>query len=244
MDAISIADIDVIKRRIRIMRLIDADAMLKRLEEWNTSDKMDKALYNFTLGRIREQPTVYDVNQVVEQLTNRSVLARPVSWPASHERMREILFRGKRIDNGEWVEGFYYKMSETTYCFKEDYERKPVPEHHYILQERMTDWGLPNQMVQIEVDPETLCEYTGITDKNGNKIWENDICDRKEKYPEVVKMNAGDWTLDYSYLFRSEYGGDYCNLGFYATKRKCVCVIGNIFDNPELLQKGTDKVKV
>ena len=56
--------------------------------------------------------------------------------------MREILFRGKCIDNGEWVEGYYYKMSETTYCFKEDYERKPVPEHHYILQERMTDWGL------------------------------------------------------------------------------------------------------
>lgn len=46
--------------------------------------------------------------------------------------MREILFRGKCIDNGEWVEGYYYKMSETTYCFKEDYERKPVPEHHYI----------------------------------------------------------------------------------------------------------------
>lgn len=70
--------------------------------------------------------------------------------------MREILFKGKRIDNGEWVEGYYYKISETTYCFKEDYERKPVPEHHYILQERMTDWGLPNQMVQIEIDPLTV----------------------------------------------------------------------------------------
>lgn len=67
--------------------------------------------------------------------------------------MREILFKAKQIDNGKWVEGYYYKMSETTYCFKEDYERKPVPEHHYILQERMTDWGLPNQMIQIEVDP-------------------------------------------------------------------------------------------
>lgn len=40
------------------MRLIDADAMLKRLEEWNTHDKMDKALYNFTKKRIVEQPTV------------------------------------------------------------------------------------------------------------------------------------------------------------------------------------------
>lgn len=40
------------------MRLIDADAMIKRLEEWNTNDSMDKALYNFTLCRIIEQPTI------------------------------------------------------------------------------------------------------------------------------------------------------------------------------------------
>ena len=151
--------------------------------------------------------------------------------------MREILFKGKRIDNGEWVEGYYYKISETTYCFKEDYERKPVPEHHYILQERMTDWGLPNQMVQIEIDPETLCQFTGLCDKNGKKIWENDICDRKEKYPEVVKMTNGDWTLDYSYALGRDYGNSYCNLGFYVNERKCVEVIGNIFDNPELLQE-------
>lgn len=152
--------------------------------------------------------------------------------------MREILFKGKRIADGKWVEGYYYKMSETTYCFKEDYEKNPVPEHHYILQERMTDCGLPNRIVMLEVDPETLCEYTELTDKCGRKIWENDICDRKENYPEVVKMNAGDWTLDYSYLFRSECGGDYCNLGFYVNERKCVQVIGNIFDNPELLRGG------
>lgn len=50
------------------MRLIDADSMLKRLEEWNTSDKMDKALYRFTEMRIIEQPTAYDVDKVLEQL--------------------------------------------------------------------------------------------------------------------------------------------------------------------------------
>lgn len=155
--------------------------------------------------------------------------------------MREILFRGKRIDNGEWVEGFYYKMSETTYCFAEDYERNPVPEHHYILQERMTDWGLPNQIIQIEVDPESICQFTGLTDKNGNKIWENDICDRKEPHPEIVMQHHGDWTLDYSYVFKDEPHTDYCNLGFYTSERylNCVEVIGNVFDNPELLQGET-----
>ena len=50
------------------MNLIDADEMIKRLEEWNTSDDTDKAFYNFTMRRIIEQPTVYDINKVVEQL--------------------------------------------------------------------------------------------------------------------------------------------------------------------------------
>lgn len=50
------------------MRLIDADSMLKRLEEWNTSDKMEKALYRFAEMRIIEQPTAYDVDKVLEKL--------------------------------------------------------------------------------------------------------------------------------------------------------------------------------
>ncbi len=50
------------------MRLIDADKMLERLQEWNTSDDMDKALYRFTLDKIIEQPTSFDVDKVVGQL--------------------------------------------------------------------------------------------------------------------------------------------------------------------------------
>ena len=145
---------------------------------------------------------------------------------------REILFKAKRKNDGEWVEGYYCKINETTYCVKEE----PVPTHHYILQETMTDRGLPNRFLQYEIDPDTICQYTGLTDKNGNKIWENDICDRKEKYPEIVVFNKGDWQLDYSYVFGKEIHTDACNLGFYVCERKCVEVIGNIFDNPELLE--------
>ena len=150
--------------------------------------------------------------------------------------MRKILFKGKRKDNGKWVEGYYYKMSETTYCFKEDYERKPVPEHHYILQERMTDWGLPNQMVQIEIDPETLCEFTGRCDKNGKRIWENNIlmAHLDESYPENATYETVEWdvagfvtheanSIDRQYL-------DEFDLEHYE-------VVGNIFDNKELLQE-------
>ena len=150
--------------------------------------------------------------------------------------MREILFKAKRKDNGKWVEGYYCKLDETTYCISEDYERHPVPTHHYILYETMTDWGLPNRFLQFEIDPDTICQFTGLIDKNGEKIWENDICDRKEKYPEIVTYNKGDWQLDYSYVFGKEMHTDACNLGFYVCERDCVEVIGNIFDNPDLLE--------
>ena len=138
--------------------------------------------------------------------------------------MREILFKAKRVDNGEWVEGYYVKKYDL------------LGKRHLILYvDNHVRWEC------VEVDPETLCQFTGLCDKNENKIWENDICDRKEKYPEVVKMTNGDWTLDYSYSIGRDYGNSYCNLGFYVNERKCVEVIGNIFGNPELLQEESDE---
>ena len=158
--------------------------------------------------------------------------------------MREILFKGKRIDNGEWLEGYYYKMSETTYCFKEDYGRKPVPEHHYILQERMTDWGLPNQIVQIEIDSKTLCQFTGLCDKNGKKIWENDIVKTVSDIYAHVKFG----------LYTTGFALEECNQGFYVDFsvktylrhelgywNNKVEVRGNIFDNRDLLQEESDE---
>ena len=59
--------------------------------------------------------------------------------------MRDILFRGKDSDTGKWYEGFYMALSDTTYCFKEDYDRHPDNTKHYIVFDKMTDWCLPNQ---------------------------------------------------------------------------------------------------
>ena len=137
---------------------------------------------------------------------------------------REILFKAKRKDNGEWVEGYY--------------RADPDLNNHFICgwNYYLSDTGLEREPFEYEINSGTLCQYTGLTDKNGDKIWENDICDRKEKYPEIVTYNKGDWQLDYSYVFRKEMHTDVCNLGFYVCERKCVEVIGNIFDNSELLE--------
>lgn len=130
-----------------------------------------------------------------------------------------FLCRGKRLDNGEWVVGHYYEVMGKSYIF----------EPHFT-----------SENFTYEVDPSTICQCTGLRDKNGKLIFENDICDRKEEYPEIVKYNEGDWTLDYSYSKDKESGYCYCNLGFYVLERKCVKVIGNTFDNPELLEECHD----
>ena len=137
--------------------------------------------------------------------------------------MREILFKAKRLDNGEWVEGNLITNERNE-------KQKYIG---YIFDERN---GVINDFDIVEVIPTTLCQYTGLVDKNGQKIWENDICDRKEKYPEIVVFNEGDWQLDYSYVFGKEIHSDACNLGFYVCERNCVEVVGNIFDNADLLE--------
>lgn len=133
--------------------------------------------------------------------------------------MREILFKAKRTDNGEWVEGYLMDENYINVLFND-----------YDVCGSFDD--------PIEIDHDTICQFTGLTDKNGKRIWENDICDRKEKYPEIVTYNKGDWQLDYSYALGKEKHFCACNLGFYVCERKCVEVIGNVFDNPDLLKVG------
>lgn len=66
--------------------------------------------------------------------------------------MREILFRGKRIDNSEWTEGYLFKIWNRTFLL----------------------WGTTNDVPNmVEVIPETVSQFTGLTDKNGKKIFEN-----------------------------------------------------------------------
>lgn len=152
--------------------------------------------------------------------------------------MREILFKAKDKDTGYWYEGYYWRTDDTTYCFEEDYKRDPDNRHHYILFDQMIDWGLPNRKLQAEIDPDTICQYTGLTDKNGKKIFEGDIL-KTDKFIGVIEYNEiisafvakiNDSTDEY-------YHWSHLNEGDVGRKHKLQYteVIGNIFNNPDLL---------
>lgn len=142
---------------------------------------------------------------------------------------REILFKAKRIDNSEWVEGYYQKRYD-------EMER----ERHYIF------WCKSNIVWEYaEIDPDTICQYTGLTDKNGKKIWENDVvkkhfytdydaCANSEEYTGVAKFMDCAWVID---SFRGKYKcvRPIFEAMAYSKDVEYFEVIGNIFDNPELL---------
>lgn len=151
--------------------------------------------------------------------------------------MREILFRGKDSETGVWHEGQYIHLHKTTYCFSGSKKRDEENEIHQIVFERMTDWNLPNRHLRADVLPETVGQYTGLTDKNGKKIFEGDIVKvsyrcRGESQTEYREVLYNEEECCY-YPMRWNESCEWCD---YSTEITEIEVIGNIHDNPELLK--------
>lgn len=158
---------------------------------------------------------------------------------------KDILFKAKRMDNGEWVEGNLILSDDA----EEGYEAIIIP----TTDSNMYTKGGARGTVSFEnwhrVNKDTICRYTGLTDTDGNKIWENDIMIfRHEKY-EVNDENFLGYTKYYSRNYVIEFINTFCTYGFrfrnksihFPCKKSTICmhncvVIGNIFDNPELLK--------
>lgn len=152
--------------------------------------------------------------------------------------MREILFKAKRIDNGEWVEGYLFDNGMSG-------EKRVFIGKLVIAQYKGTacdKWSIEGIDFD-EVDPNTICQFTGLCDRYGNKIWENDILKTWDDQYAQVKFglyNPGSAIDDYNQGFYAAFSED----SYYRQELEYWCkesyVRGNTFDNPELLQGVTD----
>lgn len=155
------------------------------------------------------------------------------------------LYKAKRIDTGEWVIGFY------TYIYKK----------HYIYTGQIIPGGLYDVAERFEVDSSTICQCTGLKDKNGKLIWENDILNFLG-HKGIIKYECGSFGIAYKNIIDWEeiqsnimrvtgcenilYACEndnyislweiYWNFNDEDNLVNTVEVIGNIFDNPELLE--------
>ena len=138
--------------------------------------------------------------------------------------MRETLFRGKRIDDDKWTYGYLFK------CWG----------RCYLL------WGMNgDNPIKEEVYPETVGEYTGLTDKNGKEICEGDIVRYRPEYwsyphHSVVEYCADKWNYPAFDLKDYDYEGN--GLQFAHEEGIGLEVIGNIHDNPELLEVENERL--
>ena len=151
--------------------------------------------------------------------------------------MREILFRGKVINrnpnckyranyqNGDWVYGLVSKMFDS----------------YFKLPTEMTN---ENGVSGIEVDGETVTQYTGLTDMNGTKIFEGDIVKVDDDFETFGKM-AGEirevWFKDGGFRLKPKYPSAIArgDRGYWMEDGSDFEVIGNVWDNPELIRSGS-----
>ena len=129
--------------------------------------------------------------------------------------MREILFRGKRIFDGKWVNGFAYKQYSAA---------------------KVEEWYIRAFETDFLVIPETVCQFTGLIDKNGRKIFEGDIVVFADFFNDEIHRGVVYW-CDLAFWFDcTETEGDEGIYSLAYISANILEVIGNIYDNPELME--------
>ena len=145
------------------------------------------------------------------------------------------LFRAKSIDNGEWVQG----------CYIYDVERgcsESLNKFAHRIQ------PLYAQAYAEPIDPSTLCQCTGLRDKNNNLIWENDIIHKpfytdydayanSEAYTGRIQYEDGGWSVEITKPDGNVCVSPIIEMIAYSKDIEYCEIIGNIFDNPELINK-------
>ena len=137
--------------------------------------------------------------------------------------IREVIFRGKRTDNGEWVKGYLYIT------------------HIGAHEIGSYDAEINIERFTFDVIPETVGQYTGLTDKNGVKIFEGDIVHCVSKLDSadmVIIFECGQFRM----ILAEKYHEYQTNVGYYDINCFAKEVIGNIHDNPELLGGETNGI--
>lgn len=162
--------------------------------------------------------------------------------------MRDILFRGKRLYNREWADGYLYEQEPALVGIVSEND-VPEPSKWFIARTGFADWNMPRPVEFVEVDPSTIGQYTGLKDKHGKRVFEGDIL----HIAKIADGLGGYYHPPFDYPVNVVVKWDLCAWMWetlcedkrYISFPDAWChyeceVIGNIHDNPELLEAGGD----